>query len=606
MQIRLSDYVAQKFQELGVSLVFMISGGGAMYLNDSIGKSHSLKYLCNHHEQAAAIGAEGYARISGKLGVVVVTTGPGGTNAVTGVMGQWLDSVPVLYISGQVKRETMVASYPNSGLRQLGDQEINIIDIVRPITKFCAVIHEPRDVRYLLEKAVHIACSGRPGPVWLDIPLDVQASLIDPRVLHGFVPEQSELCEASREKIDNSVGTAVEWLQHAKRPVFVAGHGIRIAGANEKFLQVVDQLQIPVVSTFNGCDLIPSEHPLYIGRMGTIGDRAGNLAVQNSDLLLCVGTRNNFRQISYNTQAFARCARKIIVDIDTAELNKPSIVPDLAINADAGVFLASLGAKYSMGEGLQIKEWLNWCKERQARYWIGHKDQCKVKAGVHPHYFARILSEMLHPGQVTVTGNGTVSIAWYQAATIKSGQRALWNSGCAAMGYDLPAAIGAALAENKQTPVICLAGDGSLQMNIQELETLAYHQLPIKLFVFNNGGYFSIQQTQKNFFKEMYVASNPESGVGIPNFCAIARAYGIFSMQLNSHDDLKDSLAEFIAQPGPGLCEVMISKEFEFGPKSSSTKLADGRMVSRPLEDMWPFLPRDEYLSNLLIPEWIE
>ena len=605
MQVKVADYIVQRLEEYGVSRVFMISGGGAMHLNDSIGSSKKISYFCNHHEQAAAIGAEAYARISGKLGVVCVTTGPGGTNTVTGVSGQWLDSVPTLYISGQVKRETMTESYSNIGLRQLGDQEINITDIVKPITKFCAIVQDPQDIRWLLEKAIFNATVGRPGPVWLDVPLDVQAAMIETESLRAFVPElQNE--GIKDEQMQHQVEEVLQLLKNATRPVFLAGHGIRIAGAIDAFLTVIEKLKIPIVSTFNGCDLISSDHPLYIGRMGTIGDRAGNLAVQNSDLLLSVGTRNNLRQISYNTKAFARQAKKIVVDIDPTELKKPTLVPDLAIQADAGEFLKRLSDRIDSSKMPARNDWLNWCKVRQQKYPVAMEEHANMRKGIHPHHFSKVLSEMLPPGQVTVTGNGTVSIAWFQAAVVKSGQRALWNSGCAAMGYDLPAAIGASLAVEKENSVICLAGDGSLQMNIQELSTVAYHQLPIKLFVFNNHGYFSILQTQNNFFEGRHVASGPESGVGIPDFCEIARAYQIAAIRIESQQELVSQLEFFLQQPGPGLCEVMITDEFEFSPKVASRKMPDGRMISRPLEDMWPFLPRDEYLSNLLIPEWEE
>ena len=605
MLVKVSDYLVQRLEEYGVSLVFMISGGGAMHLNDSIGLSKKISYFCNHHEQAAAIGAEAYARISGKMGVVFVTTGPGGTNTVTGVMGQWLDSVPALYISGQVKRETLAESYSDIGLRQLGDQEINITDIVKPITKFCAIVQDPQDIRWLLEKAIFNATDGRPGPVWLDVPLDVQAAMIETESLRAFVPElQNE--GIKDEQMQHQVEEVLQLLKNSTRPVFLAGHGIRIAGAIDAFLTVIEKLKIPIVSTFNGCDLISSDHPLYIGRMGTIGDRAGNLAVQNSDLLLSVGTRNNLRQISYNTKAFARQAKKIVVDIDPTELKKPTLVPDLAIQADAGEFLKGLCDRIDSSKIADCNEWLNWCKVRQQKYPVVMKEYGNIRKGIHPHHFSKVLSEMLPPGQVTVTGNGTVSIAWFQAAVVKSGQRALWNSGCAAMGYDLPAAIGASLAVGKENSVICLAGDGSLQMNIQELSTVAFHQLPIKLFVFNNHGYFSILQTQNNFFEGRHVASGPDSGVGIPDFCEIARAYQIPAIRIESQQDLVSQLDSFLQQPGPGLCEVMITEEFEFSPKVASRKMPDGRMVSRPLEDMWPFLPRDEYLNNLLIPEWKE
>ena len=605
MQIKVSDYIVKYLEDYGVRLVFMISGGGAMHLNDSFGASREIRYFCNHHEQASAFGAEGYARISGKLGVVVVTTGPGGTNTITGVMGQWTDSVPVLYISGQVKQETMASSYPSLGLRQLGDQEINIIDIVRPITKFCATVRDPREIKRLLEQAIAAATSERPGPVWLEVPLDVQSALIDTDSLTSCKED-----EGSRQilsgKIEAALDAVLPLWQKAERPVVVAGHGIRLAGAQERLMELLSKLSLPVVTTFNGCDLIPSNHPCYIGRIGTIGDRAGNLAVQNSDFLLCLGTRNNIRQISYNGKAFARCAARIVVDIDPAELHKPTMPPALAVQADVGEFLLLLNKRTDGLGGDKWRPWLEWCKKKQQKYPVVDETKPFPRDGVHPHYFAKTLSRLLPDEQVVVTGNGTVSIAWYQAAEIKNGQRALWNSGCAAMGYDLPAAIGAALAVGKKKSVICLAGDGSLQMNLQELGTVFFHQLPIKIFVFNNRGYFSIQQTQKNFFSGREVASGPQSGVGIPDFCAIARAYQLPARRIEWQENLAQQLESFLQQEGPALCEVMITDEFEFGPKVASLAKPDGRLVSQPLENMWPFLPREEYLANLLIPEWNE
>ncbi|HEY6007144.1 MAG TPA: thiamine pyrophosphate-binding protein [Geobacteraceae bacterium] len=599
--MRVTDYIVKRLVEYGVRHVFMITGGGAMHLNDSVGSCPELNYVCNHHEQAGAIGAEGYARVAGELGVVVVTSGPGGTNTLTGVIGQWLDSVPVLYLSGQVKRETTIESCRELGLRQLGDQEINIVDIVRPVTKFAAVIDEPGRVRMLLEEALYRATQGRPGPVWLDIPLDIQGTLIDPEALPGYEPE-AEAVSRNAGLLRNRVEAVVELLRKAERPVFVAGRGIAVAGARETFLAVAEQLGIPVVSTFNAVDLIPSDHPLAMGRIGTLGTRSGNFTLQNADLLLSVGSRNNIRQVSYGWQAFARAAVKVIVDIDPAELRKPTVIPDLPVEADAGEFLREL---LHCIAGVQLPDWewwRGWCRERRERYPALLPAHCQTKE-VNPYFFVHTLTSLLDERGIIVAGNGTACVVLFQAGVVKAGQRQFWNSGCASMGYDLPAAIGACFAARGRD-VVCLAGDGSLQMNIQELATVAYHQLPLKLFVLNNNGYISIRQTQDAFFAGRHVGCDATSGVGFPEATRIASAYGIPAEVIDGHAGLEERLRAVLGRPGPVLCEVRLAPDYRFEPKLSSERLPDGRMVSKPLEDMYPFLDRDEFRRNMLIPEW--
>lgn len=606
MKIKVSDYIAKWLVEYGVKDVFMISGGGAMHINDSIGNQDGLTYFCNQHEQASAIGAEAYARYSGKLAVVSVTSGPGGTNTLTGVIGQWLDSVPVLYISGQVKQETTIVSCKEVGLRQLGDQEINIVDIVKSVVKFAAMVENPLLIRAYLEEATSLAVSGRPGPVWLDIPLDVQGAVIEENELADRLTV-NPLKKTISSQDDLCINQVIKFLQGSKRPVIIAGHGIRIAGAQDSFLTLAGKMQIPVVTSFNGMDLMASDEKLYVGRLGREGDRAGNFAVQNSDLALFIGTRNNIRQIGYNWRSFARMATKIVVDIDPAELKKKTLIPDLPIQMDAGIFIGKLLEKFEH-ETLSghWNEWLEWCLFRKRKYPVVLPEYRKTAKNIHPYYFIKVLTELLPEGACIVTGNGSASVIFGQAAVIKKQQRVFRNSGCAAMGYDLPAAIGVSLAQGKDKDVFCLSGDGSLQMNIQEFCTVAYRQLPIKLFIFNNAGYFSIQQTQKNFFEGRRVASGPDSGVGIPDFRAIANAYGMPAIRLESNDGLAYRLKSFLHQTGPAVCEVVLNNAVEFCPKISSRVLADGRMISCPLEDMWPFLPREEYLENLLIPEWIE
>jgi len=598
--IRVADYIIKKIEEIGVRDVFMVVGGGAMYLNDAIGRSDKIQYVCNHHEQASAIAAEGYSRVTNGLAVVIVTSGPGGTNTLTGVIGQWLDSVPVLYISGQVKFETCISSCPSIGLRQLGDQEINIVDIVSPITKYATMVTDPKDIRKELEKAVHIAITGRPGPVWLDIPLNVQGALVDEKSLvpFGEFDESPWLVGA---ELERKVLEVIDALKNAERPLFIAGQGIRIANANKMFLHLAEKLGTPIVSTFNGFDLIPTEHSLFIGRIGTLGSRAGNFALQNSDLVICVGTRNNVRQVSYNWRTFARGAKKVVVDIDKAELEKRTVKPDIPVQADAGEFLERLD-KLLTGMPLPSWErWVAWCSIRKERYPVMLEEYRELNTFVHPYHFIDVLTRLLDNDAIVVAGNGSACVVLFQAGMVKENQRVFWNSGCASMGYGLPAAIGACFAAGKRS-VVCLEGDGSLQMNIQELQTVVHHNLPIKIFVLNNSGYISIRQTQETFFDGHYVGCDKQSGVSFPDIAKVAAAYGLPTMKIEGHEAMEERIQEVLDFDGPYLCEVMLSPDYKFSPKLSSERKPDGRIVSKPLEDMFPFLEREELKRNMIIP----
>lgn len=594
--IKVSDYIIQRLVDYGVKDVFMISGGGAMHLNDSVGRNENIQYICNHHEQASAIAAEGYARASGKLAVVIVTSGPGGTNTMTGVIGQWLDSVSVLYISGQVKQETTIASCPDIPLRQLGDQEINIVDIVRPVTKFATTITNPLDTGRLLDEAVHFAITGRPGPVWLDVPLDIQGALVDEQEMIPFVPPNESI---GPDHMKSNVAETLELFKKAKRPVILAGHGIRISGANDFFCNLVPELGIPVLSTFNGFDLMDSDNPLYMGRIGTIGNRSGNFVLQNCDLLLSLGSRNNIRQTGFNWNAFAGKATKIIVDIDESELDKPTLKPDLPIHMDVKDFLNELSLASKNINFPDWSEWIDWCRERKLRYPAVSGDMCEQVETVNPYYFIKTLTETLPKDALVVAGNGTACVTLFQAGIVKKGQRYIWNSGCASMGYDLPAAIGVCFASGKRD-VICLAGDGSLQMNIQELQTVVHHQLPIKIFVLNNDGYASIRQTQDSLFGGNRVACNRNSGVSFPDMSKIATAYGIPSVIIDQNQQMQVQIDQVLSTPGPVICDVRLDSCYCFTPKASSERKPDGKMVSKPLEDMYPFLDRNEFNSNML------
>lgn len=594
--IKVSDYIVKQLVEYGVKDVFMISGGGAMHLNDSVGRNENLRYICNHHEQASSMAAEGYARVSGKLAVVIVTSGPGGTNTITGVIGQWLDSIPVLYISGQVKRETTIASCPHIPLRQLGDQEINIIDIVRPITKFAEQIANPKDTRRLLENAIHLATSGRPGPVWLDVPLDIQGAMVNEGEMLAFDPDEQE---AFNDILRISVSETIQKIKESKRPAIIAGHGVRIAGATDVFRNIAQRLCIPILSTFNGFDLIETNNPLFAGRIGTLGNRAGNFVLQNCDLLLSLGSRNNIRQIGFDWNSYARRAYKIMVDIDKAELDKPTIRPDMAINCDVGVFLRELEKATADACFPDWSEWRRWCTKRKLRYPAVIPEMSANSELLNPYYFVKVLTESLESDAVVVAGNGSACVSLFQAGVVKKGQRYIWNSGCASMGYDLPASIGACFA-NDGKYVVCLAGDGSLQMNIQELQTIAYHHLPIKIFVLNNKGYLSIRQTQDSFFNGHLVACDPTSGVSFPDVTKIAPAYGIPWAVIEGSNDLQTKIQRVMNTLGPIICDVRLDPTAKFNPKAASERKADGSMVSKPLEDMYPFLDRNEFLSNML------
>jgi acetolactate synthase-1/2/3 large subunit len=601
LMIKVSDFIARHVADRGVSQLFMVTGGGAMHLNDSFRKEPRIQCICNHHEQACAIAAEGYHRVSGRLAVVNITTGPGGLNTLTGVMGQWTDSIPVLYLSGQVRYDTTVYSCRDIDLRQLGDQEVSITEIVKPITKFSAVVTDPLEIKRLLDKAIYVATHGRPGPVWLDIPMNVQGAMVEEGLLEEY-DENEDMVVFSPHDLEARTKQVTSLLKESARPVLLAGHGIRISGAENIFHTIIEKLQVPVLSTFNGYDLIETDNRFYVGRIGTIGDRAGNFALQNSDLVLCVGTRNNIRQVSYNWLNFAKRSRKILIDIDEAELKKPTVTPDLPIHADVKSFLQELDVQIGHEKLPDYSSWLDWCTERKRRYPVVLEDYRDDSGGVHPYYFVERLTRNMRKADVMVAGNGSACVILFQAGIVKKGQRIFWNSGCASMGYDLPAAIGACLGSgNKST--ICLAGDGSMQMNIQELATVCYHKLPLKIFYLNNGGYISIKQTQANFFGDEHIGCDEESGVGFPDIIRVARAYGLETRTIRSHKNMDRAIRAILASERPTLCEVRLTRDYIFAPKLSSERKPDGPLVSKPLEDMFPFLERDEFHANMLVHE---
>ena len=587
-KIKVSDYIAKRLKEQGVEHFFMVSGGGAMHLNDSLGRN--ITYTACHHEQACAIAAEGYAKVNGKMAVVNITTGPGGLNCLNGVFGEWTDSVPVLYISGQVKHSTCMDSCKELNIRQLGDQEADIISIASPIVKYAKMVTSPNEIKYHLDRAIYEATSGRMGPVWLDIPMNVQSATIDEKDLIEFLPNKKECTEC---KIDE----VIEKLQASKRPIIIAGQGIKLSHQEENLKQIIETLKIPTTLTFNGMDILESDNKYYIGRIGTIGQRAGNFALQGADLILCLGTRNNIRQISYNPENFAKNAFKIVVDIDSAELNKPTVKPDLAICANLADFIPKLLEATKKCDITQYANWLKHTQKLKEKFsfenWTEESQNSKK---IKPYDFTYSLTKALQENDILVMANGSACVCTFQNAIIKRGQRYILNSGCASMGFALPASIGAHY-EAKNRNVVCLEGDGSIMMNLQELQTIVHNNLPIKIFVINNKGYSSIRQTQKRFFEGNMTGSGETSGISVPNFTKIAKAFGIKAKRISNPKTMESEIQKALSAEGAILCEVMVQEEYEFMPKLSAKQLDDGTMVSASLEDMYPFLDRDEFES---------
>lgn len=598
--VKLSDWVAEQLVQHGITDVFMLTGGGAMHLNHSIGTHKALTTTFCHHEQALSMAAEAYTRFSNRLAVVNVTSGPGGTNAITGVYGAYVDSVGMLVISGQVKNETTVR-HTGLPLRQYGDQELDIVPIVQTITKYAMMVTDPKSIRCHLEKAIYLAKTGRPGPTWLDIPLDVQAAKIDPDELDpGFDP--AELDEPWRHTdITDAAARIIELVKKAKRPVVFAGGGVRLSGAHGDFIQFVERLGIPVVTGWNAHDVIWNDHPLYCGRPGTVGDRGGNMVTQSSDLLLILGSRLNIRQVSYNWNSFARAAYKIWVDIDPVELQKPNVKPDFPVVADLKDLIPALIASTPAETSSEHKAWLDWARVRNHRFPTVLPEYRETNRQCHPYVAMEAIFSKLGSGDVTVTGNGSACVVGFQTAYLHPNQRLWTNSGCATMGYDLPAAIGVCKAIGKPSRVICIVGDGSIMMNLQELQTIVGYKLPVKIFLINNSGYVSIFQTHRNFFNGVEVGGGPKSNVTFPDFEKVALSFGLAYSRATMHDELDAAISAALSADGPALCEVFVDENVAFAPKLGAKQHPDGRITSPALEDLSPFLPREVLRENMLI-----
>lgn len=597
-QTKLSDYVMRFIAEQGVKHVFMLPGGGAMHLNDSLGKSRDLEFVCNLHEQASAMAAEVYARVTGNLGVCLVTTGPGGTNAVTGLAGAWLESTPCLFVSGQVKRADLKRDL---GVRQLGVQELDIVEIVRSITKYAALVTDPTSIRYQLEKAVALARHGRPGPVWIDIPLDVQAAPIDENNLPGFdtadLPPTGQPTESLREL----AWRTLDLLNAAERPVLLIGNGVHDARGEAELRRLIDRLQIPVLRTWIGADLLPDDHPLCFGKPGVVAARGANFTLQNADFLLSVGVRLDFAVTGYDQAQFARAARKVVVDVDQAELEKlAKLKIDVPVWSDARLFLTAL---LDAADRLQMrdrKEWLERCRVWKSRYPVVLPEYWNQTGFINTYAFTSVLSDEMSEDELIIPGSSGAALdTFWLALRLKGRQRAIATGGLGAMGYGLPGAVGGAVAAGGRR-VVSVDGDGGIQLNIQELATVARLGLPIKFFILNNNGYASIRASQRNYFKR-WMASDPETGLVLPDTLKIAEAYGIPAMRVSDPGQLRERISEVLTRPGPVICEVMVHPDQTIGPRVSSAVRTDGSMVSRPLEDLWPFLDRDEFRANMIV-----
>lgn len=587
---RIFDYLADR----GVEHVFTVSGGGSIFLDDALARTDRLRYYCCHHEQAVAMATEAYARVKGDIGVSVVTTGPGGTNAITGVAGSWIDSVPHLVISGQVYLSQTVGK---SGLRQLGVQELNIVDLVKPVTKYATMVEDPTRALYEIQKAIHIATTGRPGPVWVDIPADIQNAVLSDDQIVRFEPEEVPPLTFDSD-LAKKVGRVVKALAGSRRPLMHVGQGVRISGGVDDFFSLVEQHSIPFVTARNANELVDWDHPLYAGRPGTFAQRGANLAVQNADVYIAVGTRLSLSQTSYNSKDFARNALKIMVDIDRAELEKKTLDLDIPIHCDARTFLVEL-ARQLNGTAVDSDEWVTQCRTWRSSFPVVLPEYREQRKYVNSYHFTDVLSDLLGKDDIIVTDMGLAFQGTHQAFRVKRGQHLLTNSGFASMGWGLPAAFGASIASGGKR-VVCIAGDGGVHMTIQELATVMHHKLPIKVFIYNNDGYLTIKQTQEVGFEGRLMGCNSDTGLSFPDFQKLGEAYNIRSVRIENHADLKAKLEDVLNDDGPVICELMIDPDQAQIPKIVPKRFPDGRTEPMRFEDLYPFLSPEELQQNMV------
>ncbi len=608
--MKLTDYVLRFVADQGVRHVFLVTGGGAMHLNASLAQCPRIQGVCNAHEQASAIGAEHYAKATGGLGVAMVTTGPGGTNAITGLAGAWLDSTPMLFLSGQVKRSDRMFAADGTplGMRQLGVQEVDTISIVRPLTKYAVTILDPASIRYHLEKAVHLAWHGRPGPVWIDIPLDVQAAPIDENALRPFDPaELPPVFDAV--PLPGQVRETIAALNASERPLLFVGNGVRLARAEQEFRDLWRKLALPVAATWCAADILSAEDPLYVGRPGTLAARGANFALQNCDFLLSIGARLDFAITGYAPEKLARAAHKVMVDIDPAEIAKLHPHIQTPICADAGAFLREMLREADSVAAKPRVAWKDRCADWKTRYAVVLPEHRKPEGRVSIYYLAEVIAEETTAEDVMVSGNsGSAIEIFIFAFPNRTGQRIYHTAGLGAMGFGLPGSIGDCIAsgvrsaEGQPRRTICVDGDGGFQFNIQELETVARLRLPIKFFVLNNDGYASIRASQANFFGSPQIGCDASNGLTVPDLCKVTAGFGLAAVRIETQANLREQVRQVLETPGPVVCDVMVIPDEIRGPRLSSKQLADGSMVSMPLEDLWPFLDRQEFRANMLVP----
>ena len=599
MTMKLSDWVFRFVAGLGVKHVFEVTGGGAMHLNDSLGQCKEIEYICTLHEQAAAMAAESYAKIANDIGVCLVTTGPGGTNALTGVAGAWLDSTPMLVISGQVKRADLKG---NTGVRQMGVQEVDVVAMATPITKYAVTVLEPNDIRFHMEQAVHLARTGRPGPVWVDIPLDVQGAMVDENALRPFTPASAaQPASIPPLELAAAVSRTITLLNAAERPVLFIGNGVRLANARAEMRALIERLGIPVLTTWPAHDMVPDDHPLMIGRPGPVAPRGANFALQNSDFLLSLGARLDLVVTGYAPQNFARAAQKVMVDIDAAELRKMHGTIQLPVCADVKEFILEMTRQFGDVRQRDRATWDARCHEWKTKYPVVLPEYRGLDTGVSTYVLAEAISNASAADDVIVSGSSGAGIEIFcLAATLKEGQRIFLTTALGAMGNGVPGVIGACLAHGRRR-TITVDGDGGLQLNIQEFETIRRLDLPIKLFVLSNDGYASIRTSQSRYFGRL-AGADDSSGVTLPPLEGVARAYGLPYARIDHDGGLTDRVRDLLDAPGPCVIEVRTPREEPRAPSLSSMRKPDGSMVSKPLEDLWPFLPRDEFLANMIVP----